>query len=441
MGKAFRLFIWPLAALLLFLSCATSPNAYFQIDEGVRAGAYESALTSIEKETGKARKYIYNKKTDILLYLDRGMVKHYAGLYKESSEDLQTAEILIEEAFTKSITEAIGSFLLNDYTKEYPGEDYEDLYINVFNSLNYYHRNDLEGALVEIRRLNEKLNYLADRYERAKKRATESGNNIDTNQLPMEASRFSNSALARYLGILFFRGTGRPDDARIDYEELQRAYSLAPDVYTHPPPSSLEDELSIPEGMGRLNIIAFTGLSPVKQEERIMIPLLLPPPNHITTIAIPVMVARPQVVQRAEAVLDTGESFPLELLENMGAVAYETFKSRRALVIFKTVARTITKSVAGAAAEVAVAKTTDDAGLGVLVGFIGRIFTELSEQADTRLSRYFPRQALVGGINLPPGNYGVTVNFYGAGGLLYSEKSKIQVRERGVNLAEFSCLR
>ena len=227
MGKKNK-FLGLLAAgtLCAFLSCAGGPGVYAKIDENVRTGSYHHALASLDNEKGSARKIIYTSKNRILLFLDRGMIKHYAGMYTESSRDLETAERLIEEAFTKSITQEIGSYLANDNVKDYSGEDYEDLYINVFNSLNYYHNNDLEGALVEIRRLNEKLLHLSDKYERAKTKVLDSNQQVDPGQLPIEASRFSNSALARYLGILFYRGTGRMDSVRIDYENLLRAYFL-----------------------------------------------------------------------------------------------------------------------------------------------------------------------------------------------------------------------
>ena len=265
-------------ALSALLSCAGSPDAYIHIDEDLRTGAYESALLRLDDEKGPARKTIYTSKNEILLYLDRGMVRHYAGMYADSSLDLQEAEWLIEDAFTKSLSQAAGSYILNDNVKDYSGEDYEDLYVNVFNSLNYYHNNDLEGALVEIRRLNEKLALLADKYERAVEKVQEAGQRLDTSGISVEASKLSNLALARYMGMLFYRGTGREDSARIDYEEISRAYELAPSVYGNRIPGSVEEEMAIPDGMARLNIIAFTGLSPVKEAENIYIPLPLPLP-------------------------------------------------------------------------------------------------------------------------------------------------------------------
>ena len=203
------------------------------------------------------------------------------------------------------------------------------------------------------------------------------------------------------------------------------------------------DELEIPEGKARFNVIAFTGLSPVKEQLNIPIPLPFPYPNNMARLALPKMVDRPRVVEWAEVVLDSGERIRLELLEDMGAVARETFKSRHGLIVLKTTARAITKAAASATlAQVASSRDRKgNDGLGSLVGLLGRIFTEVSEQADTRLSRYFPCYALVGGINLDPGVYTVTVNFHGSSGLVDSQQKEIVVRERSLNLEEFVCLK
>ena len=435
---------WPilLCGMMFFVlhSCASSPDVYAKIDSIVNTGSFENALIPLYDESGTLHRRLYTPKNLILLYLDRGMINHFAGRYRDSSDDLQTAELLIEQAFTKSISQEIGSYILNDNTKDYSGEDYEDLYINIFNSLNYFHSGNSEGALVEIRRLNEKLNYLADKYETAAKKVTNSDSHLDTRQLPVEAARFSNSALARYMGLLLYRGTGRNDSARIDYEELFRAYSLAPEVYYHPVPSSVENELAVPSGKARLNILAFTGLAPVINEQNILIPLPFAFPNNTARLALPAMVNRANQIERAEAVLDTGEIIPLELLEDMGAVARETFKSKYSLTVLKTTARAIAK-VTTSAGVASYVTERQGRGLGALVGVLGRVLTEASEQADTRLSRYFPCYALVGGVNLNPGSYVITVNFYGRSGLINSQRREINVRLDKLNLEEFICLR
>ena len=429
-----------LPVFFVLASCAGNPDAIAKIDAAAQDGFFEEVLAQMDAERnrrGRRGSSVWNDpRNDILFYLDRGMIAHYAGLYWESFLSLQRAELLIEEAFTRSLTQDIGTLLLNDNVREYRGENYEDLYINVFNALNLHFIGNLEGALVEIRRLNEKLNLLADRYERVAQRVLDSDPNLDLSHIPMEASRFSNSALARYLGILFYRAAGNLDGVRIEHEELLRAFELAPEVYAHPVPSSVSEELSVPAGMARLNVIAFTGLSPFKREQNIIIPLPFPPPNHSARIALPVMVERPQAINRVEVVLNTGQRFDLELLEDMSAVAKETFRSTYSLTVLRSTARAITRATAAGVGAQLAADTSGD-GLGILVGLLGRIFVEAAERADTRISRFFPARALVGGINLEPGAYRITVNFYGPFGLVNSQFGQIEARENILNLKRF----
>jgi len=108
--KIRRSFFFTLAFIVIFASCATNTKSYKSIDEGVQRGSYDSVLASMNDEKGELRKKVYTDKNDILFYLDRGMVNHYAGYYEESSKDLQMAEQLIEEAYTKSMSQEVGPF-------------------------------------------------------------------------------------------------------------------------------------------------------------------------------------------------------------------------------------------------------------------------------------------------------------------------------------------
>jgi hypothetical protein len=434
---------WLLIPFFLALSsCAGKTDHYRDIDTEIHAASYPAAIRSME--SGRARRNIYQRRNEILYHLDRGMIEHHAGLWEDSSRSLQTGERLIEEAFTKSISQEIGSYIANDNTKDYAGEDYEDLYINVFNALNYYHRGNLEDALVEIRRLNEKLLYLSGKYEVAKQKVLNSNNDLAGNSdYVIEAKNFSNSALARYLGVLFYRAVGNRDGARIDMGELREAYELAPSVYYNPPPLSLEEELSVPRGTGRLNIISFTGLSPVKEETNLSIRMPFDPPNHSARLALPQMVNRPSAIRSIEVIVESPDTYnrlELELLEDMGMVARETFTAKYGLILLKTTARTIAK--VAVSARLAKTAEDEDVGLGLLVGVLGAAASAASERADLRIARYFPAYAHVGGVNLDPGIYSVRVNYHGTAGLIGTEiRENVQVRAGRLNLTEFICLK
>ncbi|HKL84911.1 MAG TPA: hypothetical protein VJ861_01100, partial [Treponemataceae bacterium] len=339
-----HLFFVFLSSFLLFASCA-SISHYQIIDESVAQGDFQGSLDQIRKVKSDA----YRPKDAVLYYLDEGLLAHYAQQYTEASQSLGLAERAIEQAVTKSISLGASSYLVNDTTLEYAGEDYEDIYLNVFNALNYYYSGSTEGALVEIRRIDNKIKYLSTKYGGAITNAQKAVMNEDLT-IPYDPEsatvQFSNSALARYLGMLFYRSEGKFDDARIDRDQVKLSFANQKKLYQFPLPSSLEYELSIPQGKARLNVISFTGLSPIKTESILRIPF---GSDNWIKIALPVIVERPSVVASSRVVFDTGESFDLELIEDMGAVAVETFKQKAALIYLKTVLRSVLKTASSVA--------------------------------------------------------------------------------------------
>jgi len=408
----------------LVLSCATSSKAFNEIDASVGSADFAAAVDKIVRGQQR-RKPIYNEKNSISLFMDKGLLEHYAGDFKASSESLQNAERLIEEAYTRSISEGFFSYILNDNSKVYPGEDFEDIYINVFNSLNYYNRNDLEGALVEIRKLSQssgKLDMLARRHEfrdpesgatlseRAQKETGISG-------LPETKSvNFSNSALARFLGAIFYQGIGNTDSARIEFDQVSRAFRTNESIYPHPVPAAVEAARNIPAGKARLNVISFTGLSPIKEEQQIT--HFLPFRHPILQSAkfkLPVLVGRASIISKIEIIAEregiTEQAFNLELLEDIGAIIKETYNNRFSRILIKTYIRTIIKYTVADIAAMEMARQYGELR-GLLVAAAARTALDSSERADIRMSRFLPNKAFIGGINLDPGTYTVYINYY-----------------------------
>jgi hypothetical protein len=432
----------PKAALLaplviLFISCATT-DPFIPVDYLVDREDFAQGADTLEEKS----KAIYREKDKVLYFLDKGMLAHYGGDYQESSALLQQGEQAIEENFAVSISQEIGTFILNDKTREYDGEDYEDLYLNVFNALNYYHRGDMEGAMVEIRRMNNKLRDLSVKYGQLmtsmQKMALERGTEIPPN--PEAPVKFSNSALARYLGMLFYRGAGMMDDARIDQDQLRIAMADAPAIYRNPVPSSIADELAIPDGMARLNILSFTGRSPVKDEEALRVLL----GNAWIKVALPVMTPRPSMVVSIETEMDSGETFTLELLEDISTIVTATFAQKKSLIYTKSVLRASVKGIAASIFNAAADSSNSNRTLLFTVLGIGsQILAEASEQADLRMARYFPGRAYVGGINLEPGTYSFTITYYGTEGKVLAQRryEDVTLTVNMLNLMEDVCLK
>jgi len=429
-----------LSLIILASSCATKP--FGKVDSALLAGNYKQAETDIETDKQK----LYAGNDAILYYLDKGMTAHYAGDYTTSNDLLQKGDRAIEDAYTKSVTQSIGSFIVNDNTVAYAGEDYENLYLNIFNALNYYHEGNLSDAMVEIRRMEEKLQQLKVKYNVYDEKLA--GNkDADVKQYTDVKMNFSNSALARYLGMLFYRARGNWDDVRIDLESLKSAFATEKEVYNFPVPKSVDEDYNIPSGKARLNILSFSGLSPVKQEDVTRIPLPIAGAINWIKIALPSMKNRLSAVARIEIVFtgtaNNGEKKQLELLENMQNVAGETFKKHLGVITAKSIIRATIKGASAAAANVVAHKTKDSsvALAATLGGLLLQGYAELSEHADLRMSRYFPAKAYITGLSLTPGVYSFSIRYYnGQGGLIRSfENENYTVDSNKLNLIETFC--
>ena len=132
-----------------------------EIDEAAQAGNFETAVQTLENESSD----LYGNRDDVLYYLDSGILYFYNRDYQKSIQQFNEAELLIEEYFTKSMSQAAASLLLNDNQMDYPGEDFEDIYLNVFKAVAFMQAGDNEAAFVEVRRINNKLNLLEDKYQ------------------------------------------------------------------------------------------------------------------------------------------------------------------------------------------------------------------------------------------------------------------------------------
>ena len=440
------------ALVFSLLSCASGPDVYRDIDAAVYRNDFEAGLQAIRRGQ-EGRNPVYPERNAISLFLDRGLLEHYAGNYRESSLDLQTAERLIEEAYTRSIGEEIASYIANENTKTYPGEDYEDIYLNVFNALNYYNRGDLEGAMVEIRKItisSGKLDMLSRKYENVRPDVSDwilaqlrnMGYFYNLDLPHAQPVHFSDSALARYLSLLFYLGDGKHDDARIEFEQLQAAHAANRNIYRTPLPVSAADAMNVPSGKARLNVIAFVGLSPIKEEGffNSAFPFFQNPYLRSPVFKLPKFIERNSEISRIEVVVN-GNTFSLELLEDMGAVMRETYNARFSDLFFRTYLRMLLKYAAADASASRLAERGASSA-ATLSAIMAKAAIDASESADLRMSRYLPDKAYIGGVNLEPGTYTVTVNYFSGRRIIArDERRNVSIRPGVLNLVESVSLR
>ena len=400
---------------------------------------------------------IYSSHDQVLQSLDLGVLSHYAGEYQRSNQELTQAEKKIEEYYAKSISQSISAYLVNDTVVDYDGEIFEDVYLNILMALNYIHLGNIEDAFVEIRRFDNKLKAASAKYSDKIAAANQENTSNGEDPVAVPKMNFHNSALARYLSMILYRSRGQLDSARVDMKYLDSAFASQPALYNFAKPKSIQQELEVPQGMGRVNIIAFTGKSPRKEEEvlrlysdvggfyyKIAYPEMRRQDSVISSIqvsAIPVgEILDGQAVQTPQTVA----SVFLEPLESISNIAVDTFEQHKTLIYLRAILRSIGKSSTSTVWGT-LADDSSDSGLGLLFSVLevaSVVSTEASERADIRVARYLPSVAWVSGMNLEPGEYILNIEYKNnSGAQVALEQKYITVTSTGLNLVEAVCLK
>ncbi len=446
--KEFFLFKKRLLLILcsfLFFSCS-STREFNTIDNNAFSGNFSQAQTHLEEN----KESLYLKTDQVLYNLDSGMLFHFEGNYAESNMRLSQAERLIEDYYAVSITQSIGSYMLNDNIIDYAGEDFEDIYTNLFMSINYIQLGETDSAFVEIRRFNNKLQLLSQKYSQAlveaRNQVALQGYNAE-GLLPQgienQTIEFYDSAFARYVSMLLYRSQGNLDSAQIDKKFIETAFATQSQLYPFPVPEAVDEELNIPRNKERLNFFTYTGLAPEKEEEIIRLSGLVG--GSWFKLALPIMKKKPSIVSSitVHATDENGNVFTdnLEIIESIENIATDTFQQRQGLIYLKTLVRSISKTAVNSTITSAIYQS-EASSLALLYNLAADVFIEVSETADLRSSRYFPANVWVGGINLDTGTYTVQVTgFDSFNNIVYDTITEnVEVKANKVNLVESVCL-
>jgi hypothetical protein len=447
-----------LCLLVSLMGCAgmrSHKQPFAEIEEKIGQGNYAAALAQVEAGKNK----FYQEKDRVLYFLDAGMLLHYNANYTQSNEYLTQAEYAIEELFTKSISRGAASVMLNDNVLEYAGEDYEDVYLNLFKAINFLEIGQFDAAFVEVRRINNKLNVLSDRYDQLAGEYN-TAEEAEVEFKPGE-SRFHNSALARYMSMLMYRTEGNIDAARIDRNLISQAFETQAQLYNFSKPE-LDSHLSFTE-QAKLNVMAFTGRGPDKkartlyihtEKDHIIIATTAEVPSGRQDLAtldvirwpgvsegyhfkfqLPVMELRSSNIDRIRVVVDNNRRFELQKMENIERIAEDMFRRKEPLIYLKTITRAVVKGLLSEKAKGEMTSRIDNPLLAFAARMATDVAVDATENADLRISRFFPAYAYVGEIDLQPGVYDIRVDYLNRfGGIVHSENyANFQVRRNGLN--------
>lgn len=190
------------ATLILFLggfmvSCATYQKKVDIARKHLLKGEPQEAVSKLKPLAMKPG-------DDQLVYLlDYGIALQMAGDYKTSNQVFLQADKIAEVKDYHSLSRIAGSLAFNEGMVQYKGEDYEKILINAYLALNYLMLGLHEDALVEAKRLNEKLY-----------------------KYKFEAKKdYEQNPFARYLAAMIWEDDQKWDDAYIEYKQV---YELNP---------------------------------------------------------------------------------------------------------------------------------------------------------------------------------------------------------------------
>ena len=403
----------------LFAACGGPSGEMRKAVNGMIASrAYDAAQARIEKE----KEGSYGKKNQVLYYLDLGAVQHDAGKFKDSDESFDKAERRMEELYTKSVSKAVGTLIINDTTTEYAGARFERAMVNAYRALNYSFLGDRENALVEIRKLSRLLQEYADVYG-AKKTA------------------YKDDAFAQFLASLLYADDGRPDDARIAREKSRKAYELYSSAYGMPTPRL---EPVGDKGGGELVFLHYNGVAPRKisksfsvawrdaaiavnatkddeaQSGRAINAINAGLLGKTITVAFPDYIQDPFMIA-GSAIEAGGVSAQTELAEDLGAIARKDLEEAQALIRTRAIARATVKYILAKAVSDEVAKKYGKNSWQHLLAQAGGAATAAAtEFADTRAWATLPAQFRVARLRLPAGKHDVTATYVGPTGATLS---------------------
>ncbi len=390
--------------LLLSTACASYYKKMIQYQGYITSGEFEKANKWLNDKEKKIK-----EKDRVLYYLDKGYVERMVDNYAESNHYFQKADYYIEDFMKQPAREAL-SLVTNPMVKPYEPEDFEKVMLHYYTSLNYLDLDNRDGALVEARRINIKLNALNDKYKDHK-------------------NKYQRDAFAHVMMGLIYDAAADYNNAFIAY---RNAYNIYREDYTRSfgigPPEILEKDLIRTAYMtgffeearqyeketgfkfknkkndAELVFFWLNGLGPVKEEWSVNFTTVKGKGGWINLVnkeynlSFPFYtgdlsreekkafenfrifrVAFPRYAERKPVFADARfyvgkKSYSLEIAQDINQIAHKTLRDRMIREMANSLLRLATKKALEAAAS------KENEGLGALVS----ITNAVTEKADTR---------------------------------------------------------
>ncbi|MFO0773454.1 MAG: hypothetical protein U0172_02155 [Nitrospiraceae bacterium] len=453
------------AVLLAQLGCSGfGPEYYLKLDQQLFAGRFDQADALVAKTQED-----YGAKNRVLYGMDRGATLQLLGQYDASNEAFSDAEDEIDRLFTRKLRNEALSFLLNDRELPFEGDAYEQVMLNVAKALNYALQQKWSEALVEARRVDHRLNVIADRTSGGESSYRDDGFARYFTGLLYETAGDLNNALVAYrraadayAASRAYTGIGVPFGVRRDLlrtaealgltSELDEYRRLYPDVgwkpvreqsdlaqvivisYNGRAPARTDEFFDVPLSLDAARLVVMSrGYGGGRQQTRAADSLLYGLNGRVVRIARPHLIAQRSTVSSSQVVL-SGPSgrhdTRTEPMQNITGMADKALRERMTGLTIRASARAAIKFGIAEAVEQTLLhqarrgdgnrqrdRQQDDlAWVAFAAGALLKTAAAATEEADKRSWRTLPDTIHVARLWVPPGEYQAQIQPNGAYG-------------------------
>ncbi len=416
-------------AIFLLFGCATYYQKSFEFHQSFAQGDLAHAKAFLEKNVKAAE-----KKDRLIYFLDRGVVEQMLGNYEESNFYFEEAYLYLENQ-QKSFANDVVEMIANPMLKPYKAEDFEAVLLHYYKAINFIHLDNLDAALVEIRRINIKLNELTTRYEGKKYTYKQDAFALNLMGIIYEAKGEINDAFIAYRNAYLAYDSiyandfevKAPEQLKIDLLRTAKALGFRQEYQFYADKFACEVEL-YPKENGSLVFFWLNGLGPVKGEfslnlstldgnngqftfanenEGFVIPYAHTNQNNssqssslsnlkFVRMTIPKYRSRVPFYSSGQLLVDSLKlTSQLEKSENIEKIAFASLHDRMLREISKSIGRLAIKQ----AAELAVREENED------LGAVLSAFNAVTEKADTRNWQTLPNSIYYSRLSLSEGEH------------------------------------
>ena len=399
---------------LLLGGCAGNPMRQYdsELKETIhllKNGSVKQAVAQLEKNNEPG---VVTKDKDILYYLEKGELltldNDYPGgkeAWLKADEFVRAWEDSIKSDPSKVIGD-IGSFLINDKTRRYEGQDYEKVMLSTNLMLSHIMQGSYDLARIEMKKTVEREQLIEsvreqeyDKLQDDAKKQNVSTSVKDMKGYPLaeldapEVTGLKNgfqNAFSHYLAGYFFEVTGEPSMAEPGY---RNALQLAPNSRTVQ--AGLREIGRRKPGPKESDVLFVIESGFAPSWKSITIPIPIPSPHRgliATPLSFPII--RSENIGFVPTSINVaGQQVAVETLTNIDTMARRQLKDQMPGILLRTVIRAALKSVAQEQANKG----------GLVLGLAANVVAVVSEQADDRSWRTLPERISVARAMLPQG--------------------------------------